>query len=294
MSCWSSFVIKKKGNIMLLEGGISVNNIIEDAPQLRPKADIDIQNQLGSLRQTANNILFLEAFRNLNWSRGYDWYVELDDVPSPFARNGVIGLPVTSINYDLVNAETTSWTSGVETYDIPLRRNSCQIQMNLIDDEKGTMFQFFERWFNSIYNNRCGVLPLNEACKTLSIYQLKSTRSRIARQYVNPSSPLVFSGNHSLKGSLFGHQLSDIFSFKYNTNTSKYGREFLVFPKSTLNMQEKTDSSPREFTITFAVAHQLDADYGDPSERGSATLTLFGNEINIGGGNFLEQITNYI
>ena len=53
------------------------------------------------LNKVVKNALFLEALRNLNWSRGYSWYVELDGVPNPFQRGGVIGLPVTDINFQI-------------------------------------------------------------------------------------------------------------------------------------------------------------------------------------------------
>ena len=41
----------------------------------------------------------MEAMRNLAWSRGYLWYVELDGVPNPFQRGGVLGLPCKSITF---------------------------------------------------------------------------------------------------------------------------------------------------------------------------------------------------
>ena len=84
---------------MLLEGGISQNGY----EQTIQKAQNPLLDSLNSAWKT---VLFMEALRNLNWSRGYCWYVELDGVPNPFQRGGVLGLPCTSVSFTLAQGSS--------------------------------------------------------------------------------------------------------------------------------------------------------------------------------------------
>lgn len=229
-------------------------------------------NKLGNIGNALNNslksVLFLEALRNLNWSRGYNWYVELDGVPNPFQRGGVLGLPVTNVTLTVANGTTYDWDAGLEKLSVPLRKeNTYEIDLTMYDDEQGTIVTFFERWFNMIYNSYNGVLPLNEACKCITITKTKSTRATAYRHI------------QDIKG-----------------EASKVpGRSFLVYPYGTLEEAEKIESGPRTYTVRLKVANVLDADYGSPTEK-LGQKSIFGidiGEISTEEG-FLSKVADYI
>lgn len=229
------------------------------------------------LNKVVKNALFLEALRNLNWSRGYSWYVELDGVPNPFQRGGVIGLPVTDINFQINNGESFTWESAVETFSVPLKKSLCRVQLTLLDDEQGTIFTFFERWFNNIYNSKYGILPVTEISKCLSVYKLKSTRTKVSRNIV-----------------------SDPYKFDISTGATfsrKDGRNLLVYPEGPLVEDEKSDSGPRKYSVDLVIVNQLDADFGNPSKRPGST-SIFNRIINKNPGqtesNFLSKLADYI
>ena len=227
-----------------------------------------LQNIKDKASEIAHTALFQIALGNLEWSRGYLWYVELDDVPPPFHRTGVLGLPVTDILYTVSDGEHYYWSSGIDTFSVPLNKNLCTIDLTMYDDEQATLFTFFERWYNSIYNSRLGVLPATEACKNISIYKLTSSRSKLIRYAYN-------------------YDMSTHLEHAKNTTD---GRNFLVYPKGPLQEQEKIESNPRTYKIELVILDQQDPDYGNPSiseikkrtQSNSKELT------------FLEKASSYI
>lgn len=233
-----------------------------------PSSAEDYIKNLNSIRYTTNNALFMTAIGNLEWSRGYLWYVELDDVPFPFQRGGVIGLPVTSINYSVIHT-TQHLFGGFEQFSVPLNRNGINtVTLDIIDDEKGTIYTFFERWFNNIYNSKAGVLPVTEACKGLSIYKLKSTRARVSRY-------------------TYGY---DIDQQKAETRKTTTSRDFLVYPVGDLNEQNTYNSDVRHYSVNLHIVHQYNPDYGDPSKH-EGILDKNGVTSKLGG--FLRKAASY-
>lgn len=227
-----------------------------------------------AINNVVNSALFLEAMRNLNWSRGYSWYVELEDVPNPFQKGGVICLPVTDINFTVVDGQSFTWESTMESLSVPLKRSLTRVSLSMLDDEQATIFTFFERWYNSIYNPYGGVLPVTEACKTLTIYKLKSTRSKIERDY---------------------------YSYNYLTHTrdlnTKNCREFKVYPEGPFIEDEKINDAPRHYNQSLVIVDQIDADFGDPRIKGGKG-SFFGSDPIPGTGGddstFLSKLADYI
>ena len=238
---------------------------------------ISESNNGNVLNNLCNNALFLEAFRNLNWSRAYDWYCELDGVPSAFSRGGVIGFPASSISFQINDGKTFDWTAGPEALAVPQGRGLCNVDLTFIDDEEGTVFSFFERWFNNVYTSYAGVLPLSEATKSLSIYKLKSLRTKINRK-----------------------------TYRYNYLTEEMGkltkhvvasRELIVFPVGTLEENEKIASEPRSYTVRLVVAHQDNPDYGNPagnSIEDALNKSKNTDETGFEKPSFLSKLANYI
>ena len=215
----------------VIEGHVETSNVASN-----------IATKLGDTLRTA---LFQLALANLQWSRGYLWYVELDDVPPPFHRNGVLGLPVVDVNYVVSDGTDFTWESGLESFSIPLRKNLCTMNLTMYDDEQGTIFTFFERWYNSIYDSRLGVLPITEAAKAISIYKLTTARNKITRHAYNYDKTTNFT----------------------HAKQTTPARDLLVYPKGPLQEQEKIDSNPRTYQVELVIVDQLNPDKGNPSRH---------------------------
>ena len=225
-----------------------------------------------SIGEAINNVidssLFMESLRNLNWSRGYLWYVELDGVPSPFQRGGVIGLPVINVQIQVAQGNTLDWNAGLDTFVVPFNRSGVRrINLQMYDDEQGTIAGFFERWYNLIYNPYKGVLPVNEAVKQITIRKLKSTRST-AYRYITDKDGMV---------------------------SKEEGRNYLVFPNSMFQEDEKNDPNPRTYSVELVIAKDLTPDFGPPPKK-LGQSSIFGidiGEISTESG-FLSKLADYI
>ena len=82
----------------LLKGGIAQNEYLKPTQTRTSNLPETVKNSINNMVKSA---LFLETLRNINWSRGYCWFCEMDGVPNPFQRGGVIGLPVRNINFKI-------------------------------------------------------------------------------------------------------------------------------------------------------------------------------------------------
>ena len=249
----------------------SPSSLIAAGTSIAKGLDPTDPNHLNSLNYTLNNALFLTAIANLEWSRGYLWYVELDDVPFPFQRGGVIGLPVTSVQYSLIHTQQHTW-GGFEEFSVPKNRAGINtITMEILDDEKGTIYTFLERWFNNVYNSYAGVLPVTEACKGISIYKLKSTRSRISRytsQY-------------------------DINEQKAQTRKTTTARDFLIYPIGDLQESNTYDSKVRSYNVNFHIVKQINPDYGNPAVHEGLLEQITGSDKLGPLGTFIKKASSY-
>ena len=236
------------------------------------------ENTANALNNVLKNSLYLEAIRNLNWSRGYCWYVEIDGMPNPFQRGGVIGLPTTDISIEIANGQTYSWDTPIEPIIVPRGRDARRIQLSFLDDEQATASTFFERWYNMIYDVSRGVLPLSECVKCISITRTKATRSGISKSYT------PYTANYG----------NDQKFEKANASLNS-SRDYLVFPETTF--QETLDYSsgaPRKYQVSLIIAKDITGDYGNPTViEGHATL--LGNVLNTtSGSSWLDKIADYI
>ena len=228
-----------------------------------------IEKQTNSLMGYLKNAGFMTAIANLEWSRGYTWYVELDDVPFPFQRGGVIGLPVTDVTYEICHPDTFSWSGGLETFEVPKGRKQSTLNLEVLDDEQATIFTFFERWYNNIYNNRAGVLPVVEAAKCISIYKLKATRTPVKR----------YAYRYDMREDKIGDTVEKVID----------ARELLVYPTNSLQEQEKYESNPRKYNIEFNIVNQENPDFGNPALHEGSTIFGFSTE----GHSFLDKASHY-
>lgn len=239
--------------------------------------------------------LFMEALRNLNWSRGYGWYVELDGVPNPFHRGGVLGLPCKDIQFDLAQGSTFSWESGVNKFEVPQNIGETNsVRLTVFDDEQGTLRQFFERWYNEVYNPYLGVLPVTESCKMLSFYLQKSTRRNVKRVYYDIDQTLS-SINNSMEKQIRTKISEKMNQAVFNKRIDD-SINFLVFPKNSVSMNYQTnDNELVSFSVDLSVALFCNQDFGNPTvNSGVKTIndTVIGGETT--GDSWLDKIADYI
>ena len=169
---------------------------------------------------------FLKLIEEVNWSRGYGWFVEMEDAPPPF-NGSAIGLPAIDVTFVSINSEEYSWDSSTSKHYVPKCRGGEEmIQLNLIDDEQATLYTFFENWMNDIYDLYNGVLPLSEACKKITIHRFTSERYRVRRK---------------VRGK------------------NVEGYTYFVYPfQNIAETLSSTDNEPVKFTVSLRIASQLD------------------------------------
>lgn len=243
---------------------------------------------LKALQKGWKTALFMEALRNLNWSRGYCWYCEMDGVPNPFQRGGVLGLPARNINFDFANAgDTFTWSTPTVQLSAPQNAGSLgKIQLQLYDDEQGTLRQFFERWYNQVCNVYQGVLPLDEACKQITIYYQKSTRRNIKRVY--------YDIDHSLGGTFVNSVFTKSGTRLVRKQTE--GLDFLVYPSGTIPQNLTSDQNGLiELQVDLQVAYFINQDFGNPNVNNGVKTVLdevIGNVTE--GSSWLDKLADYI
>ena len=231
-------------------------------------------NILNSLNGALKTALFMEAIRNLNWSRGYCWYVELDGVPSPFQRGGVIGLPCKSVSFSLAQGDSYTIPQFMTDLKVPHRVGQMDvINLDVYDDEQGTLRTFFERWYNQIYNPYKGVLPVTEACKQITIYFQKTTRRNVKRVYYNIDSNLS----------------------ALSTTKSTQGYDFLVFPTGPIRLNLSSEQSDYiSFSVQLEIAQYVNQDFGNPSGRDSVLSALGYDFVTPDANSWLDKLADYI
>lgn len=231
-------------------------------------------------------VLFIEALRNLAWSRGYLWYVELDGVPNPFQRGGVLGLPCADVQFPIGGGESFDITASTINMKVPQRCSPLEtIQLDLYDDEQGTIYQFFERWYNEVYNPYYGVLPVTEACKQISIYRQKASRRNVKRVWYDIDSTAT-------------DVLKMVTGVQYGVRMPKDSDayEFLVYPTNQAVANWQTDNNGlQKLNVTLQIAYFVNQDFGNPNEN-SGVKTIFDiatSTISNGKG-WLDKLGDYI
>lgn len=269
----------------LITGGIEQNNYIELPKAATSESMAD--KVTSGIKNVLKTALFMEALRNINWSRAYDWYCEMDGVPNPFHRGGVLGLPVKNLSFTIANGTPYSFqTSSVETLQVPRTMGTLGvISLDLLDDEQQTLARFFERWYNQIYNPYKGVLPVTEACKQITIYKQKSTRRNLKRVYYNI--------DNSVSGNILGYK-TPIGKGRLPRTTE--GFDFLVFPYADLQYSWGTDANDlNTLTTQLQVVHFINQDFGNPNFSNGITEVFSNTNGNIHDGrSFLDKLSDYI
>lgn len=143
-----------------------------------------------------------QMLADIEWSKGYNWDVRIDPPPpAPFDRNNY-GIPVVDVQCDFaLFGGSKSVNISNATYNVPFSKTLFDIKLTLLDDEKGTMEQYFEEWQNSVYRWDDGggaINYLSESVRQIDITKLDSQKKAIfTRSYLVYPEQAMISVNNS-------------------------------------------------------------------------------------------------
>ena len=163
-----------------------------------------------------------QRLSQIEWSRGYSWDVYIDPAPpAPFDKTS-FGLPVVNVQSDfaLVGSSGTLELANA-VYNFPNNKSFFQISLTLLDDEIGTMEQYFEEWTNQVYS-------WND-----------DTRLRGTINYLEDSVRQI--------------RLTKLNSKKQEIFT----RSYLVYPEAQMASFDNSEGTVRNFQINLVVAGYL-------------------------------------
>lgn len=145
--------------------------------------------------------------RQIEWSRGYSWDVYIDPAPPYPFNNTNYGLPVTEVKDAVGMSRPWDIDAGCSTYRMPKGKALFDISLSFLDDENGTMEQYFERWFEQVcpwegLNGGDGCVSyLEDAVRHIRITKLNSKRQAIfTRRYLVYPDGEIFGFNNSESG----------------------------------------------------------------------------------------------
>lgn len=128
----------------------------------------------------------------IEWSRGYSWDVYLSPSPPAPFNDSAYGIPVVEVQSDYaLLGESVDLPLSNSTYRAPIRKNLFDIKLVMLDDEKGTMEQYFEDWMNNVYSwdsdvrLKGSINYLDQSVRQLTLTKLNSKKKEIfKRQYL--------------------------------------------------------------------------------------------------------------
>lgn len=135
----------------------------------------------------------LTKVRSIQWGTNYNWDIKFDDAPSPFNE----WFPATDIDLNTGDGVPYTYMPSRKDYKIPLMGSSGTITLTYKDDDKNTLYEWINKWFNNIYMGAGGVLSLKESVKKLTVLRL-NTKKQITDTTVYYVYPY---GDDSYKGS---------------------------------------------------------------------------------------------
>ena len=179
---------------------------------------------------------------SIEWSRGYSWDVHLSPSPPAPFDDSAYGIPVVEVDcqYALMG-ESGDLPQANSTYRYPHRKNFFDIKLTMLDDEKGTMEQYFEEWMNHVYSwdddpsLRGTINYLDKSVRQLTLSKLDSKKKEI------------------------------------------FNRQYLVYPEANLSSFNNSTGSVRTFTINLVIAGYMGKNYTPSvgSNLGGDSITGF-------------------
>lgn len=115
----------------------------------------------------------LNQVRQIQWGRNHLWDVYFPKFPSPFDR----WFPAKEVKWDPYETSSHDISGTYKNFKIPIGTSEAKLTLSGIpDDEEGTIYKFFNDWYNDIYNHPDGLLTLGEAVKEVQVAKLNSMK----------------------------------------------------------------------------------------------------------------------
>lgn len=186
-----SSALKTIGANTLTKFTTAVNNSISEAINsqfygtniTKGAVNLKLSNGNGGISHAVD---LKKRMQNIEWSRGFSWDVHISPSPPAPFNDASYGLPVVDVDnsYTMIGNMGYLDLSGTN-YQFPQRKDLFGIKLTMLDDEKGTMEQYFENWMNQIYlwNDDGGHTGyLDESVRVLTLAKLTSTKHEIFRR----------------------------------------------------------------------------------------------------------------
>lgn len=185
---------------IVLAGGVS-KTVSFDTPALS-NITIGTKNRGSNIITSAGSshaTNVLDHMRQIEWSRGYSWDVFIDPAPPAPFNSTRYGLPVVEVKDHIAYTRPWDIDAGCSTYRMPKGKALFDISLSFLDDEVGTMEQYFEKWFEQIcpWEGRAGsdgcVSYLEDIVRQIRITKVNSKKQAIftRRYYVYPDGEIV-------------------------------------------------------------------------------------------------------
>lgn len=111
--------------------------------------------------------------REVQWGRNHLWDIQIPDMPEPFNS----WFPAKEVKWDPYETSSHDISGTYRDFKVPIGTSGSKLSISGIpDDEIGTIYSFFDKWYNDIYNHNDGLLTLKEACKPIFIAKLDSQK----------------------------------------------------------------------------------------------------------------------
>lgn len=179
----SGFITTRASNIAIDKGSVSAN----------------FSTGRGGISHASN---IQQTLSDIEWSKGYNWDVRITpEPPAPFNRYNY-GIPVTDVQCDFaLFGVSNPYRISNGTYNVPQSKTLFDIRLTMLDDETGTMEQYFEDWQNLVYCWEDGggaINYLSDSVRQIDITKLDSTKRNIfTRSYLVYPEQAMISVNSS-------------------------------------------------------------------------------------------------
>lgn len=148
----------------------------------------------------------VEQLRSIQWGQKHLWDIRIKDAPAPFDN----WFPATDISLPTATIESHMIETPMSRGRFAKATTDHDISVSFYDDDKGTLYDFFDRWMNvEILNNGEYLSTLKEYSKQIDIHKLNSRRELIKKYkyFVYPEGTLTFTGDSSSEGNLYSINL---------------------------------------------------------------------------------------
>lgn len=137
-----------------------------------------------------NNV---QQVRSIEWGQMHLWDVRFPDAPSPFSD----WFPATDYQLNSVTGLAMSQQFYMRDFKFPQSKGSPDLTFQVLDDEKMTLHEWYQHWFDEIYQESSGVLTLAECVRPVIVATLNRQRQRVLLEtfYVFPDGAVNRSGS---------------------------------------------------------------------------------------------------